>query len=100
MSSKSNGTNNEKSVHQCINFLYKNLEACFGWNGLAIVSQRENPCLPCVKIFAVRFISGAWQRACLPCVFYIAHGKKNARLFAVRLEKTHGKDLVYRAFLL
>jgi hypothetical protein len=50
-------------------------------------TQRENPCLPCVKIFAVRFISGARQRACLPCVFYIAHDK----------EKTHAKQVVCRA---
>jgi hypothetical protein len=50
-------------------------------------AQRENPCLPCVKIFAVRFISGARQKACLPCVFYIAHGK----------EKTHAKQVVCRA---
>jgi hypothetical protein len=55
-----------------------------------VLPQRENPCLPCVKIFAVRFISGARQRACLSCVFYIAHGK----------EKTHAKDHVCRAFLL
>jgi hypothetical protein len=51
-------------------------------------SLRENIRLPCVKFFAVRFISGARKRDCLPCVFYKAHGK----------EKTHGKDLVCRAF--
>jgi hypothetical protein len=39
-------------------------------------SLRENPSLPCVKIFAVRFLSGARQRGYLPCVFSIAHGEK------------------------
>jgi hypothetical protein len=34
--------------------------------------------LPCVKIFAVRFLSGARQRASLPCVLYRAHGKQKA----------------------
>jgi hypothetical protein len=40
-----------------------------------------------VKIFAVRFLSGARQRGSLPCVFSIAHGKQKAlgkKLFAVR----------------
>jgi hypothetical protein len=47
---------------------------------------RENLRLPCVKIFAVRFISGARQRASLPCVFYRTHGK----------EKTHDKQALCR----
>jgi hypothetical protein len=45
------------------------------------LTLRENPSLPCVKIFAVRFLSGARQRTSLPCVLYRAHDK----------EKTHGK---------
>jgi hypothetical protein len=57
----------------------------------------ENQRLPCVSIFAMRFISRAEQRACLSCVFYMAHGKglvcrasgKNAR-------QTH--DFVVRFF--
>jgi hypothetical protein len=43
--------------------------------------------LPCVKIFAVRFLSGARQKAYLPCVFSRPHGK----------EKTHGKQALCRA---
>jgi hypothetical protein len=38
----------------------------------------------------VRFISGAWQRDFLPCVFYKAHGKEKStasKLFATRQEK-------------
>jgi hypothetical protein len=57
----------------------------------------ENQRLPCVSIFAMRFISRAEQRACLSCVFYMAHDKglvcrasgKNAR-------QTH--DFVVRFF--
>jgi hypothetical protein len=40
-----------------------------------------------VKIFAVRFFSGARQRGSLPCVFSIAHGEKKhsaKKMFAVR----------------
>jgi hypothetical protein len=44
----------------------------------------QNPPLPCVGIFAVRFISGAQQKDYLPCVCYKAHGK----------EKTHVKGFV------
>jgi hypothetical protein len=44
------------------------------------VALRENTLLSCVKIFAVRFLSGTRQRASLPCVLYRAHGKeKNTR---------------------
>jgi hypothetical protein len=43
--------------------------------------------LPRVKTFAVRFISGARQKAYLPCVFYRAHDK----------EKTHGKQALCSA---
>jgi hypothetical protein len=49
----------------------------------------------------VRFISGARQSACLPCIFYIAHDKEKHtpnKLFVVHLKKTHGKDLVCRVF--
>jgi hypothetical protein len=56
----------------------------------SVISLRENPCLPCVKIFAVLFLSGARQRAYLSCVFCRAHDK----------EKTHGKHLICRAFFL
>jgi hypothetical protein len=51
------------------------------------VSLRENSSLPCVKIFAVRFLSGAQQRGSLSCVSSIAQG-----------EKTFGKKIVCRAF--
>jgi hypothetical protein len=57
--------------------------------------------LPCVKIFAVRFFSGARQRAYLPCAFIERTAKKKRttnKLFAVRSKKTHGKDFVCRAF--
>jgi hypothetical protein len=37
-------------------------------------SLRENRALPCVKNFAVRFLSGARQRHSLRCVFPKAHG--------------------------
>jgi hypothetical protein len=42
---------------------------------------RENRALPCVKNFAVRFLSGARQRASLSCVLDRTHGKQT----------THGK---------
>jgi hypothetical protein len=45
---------------------------------VSVCSLRENPSLSCVKIFAVRFLSGARQRASLPCVLYRAHGKQKA----------------------
>jgi hypothetical protein len=67
----------------------------------------ENLCLSCVKTFAVCFISGARQRAYLPCVFlertpkkkrtanklFVVRYKKRManKLFAVRLTKTHDK---------
>jgi hypothetical protein len=57
--------------------------------------------LSCVKLFAVRFISGARQRDWLPCVFYTAHGKEKThgkQAFCRAPEKTHGKDLICRAF--
>jgi hypothetical protein len=74
------------------------------------VSLRENRALPCVKMFAVRFLSGARQRASLPCVLYKAHDKENThgkkwfvvRFFgdarqtlevAVHFFETHGKPL-------
>jgi hypothetical protein len=68
------------------------------WNKHA---PRENPCLSCVKIFVVCFISDARQRGYLPSVFTgrMAKKKRTAnKLFAVRLKKTHDKDLVCRAF--
>jgi hypothetical protein len=51
------------------------------------LTLRENACLPCVIMFAVRFTSGARQRLSLPCVFQRAHSKHKrtvTRLFAVR----------------
>jgi hypothetical protein len=54
-----------------------------------------------LKFFVVRFISGARQRDCLPCVFIGRTTKKKRtanKLFAVRQEETHGKDHVCRAF--
>lgn len=35
---------------------------------IKLYSLRENMSLPCVKIFAVRFVSGARQRASSPCI--------------------------------
>jgi hypothetical protein len=55
---------------------------------------RENPHLPCVKMFAACFISGVRQIALLLCVFYRAHGneKRTAMsLYVVRQTKTHNK---------
>jgi hypothetical protein len=39
-----------------------------GWSLRQQLTLRENSLLPCVKIFAVRFSSGARQRDTLPCV--------------------------------
>jgi hypothetical protein len=55
-----------------------------------LFSLQENQAFTCVKIFAVRFLSGKQQRASLLCVLYRAHGKG----------KTHGKKIICRAFLL
>jgi hypothetical protein len=66
-----------------------------------IPSLQENLRLLCVKFFAVRFISDARQRDCLPCVFYRAHDKEKThgkQALCRALEKTHDKDLVCRAF--
>jgi hypothetical protein len=49
---------------------------------------RENAPLPCVKMFAVRFLSGARQSLSLPRVFLKAHGKHlhtASVMFAARL---------------
>jgi hypothetical protein len=50
-------------------------------------SLRENGRLPCVKMFAVRFSSGARQTSTLPCVFRMTHVKQKHTVsiyFAVR----------------
>jgi hypothetical protein len=54
---------------------------------LFVGTQRENRALPCVKSFAVRFLSVARQRLSLPCVFPKAHDthlRTGSSLFAVR----------------
>jgi hypothetical protein len=57
--------------------------------------------LQCVKFFAVRFISGARQRDCLPCVF-IGHMPEKCtanKLFGVHQEETHNEDLFVVRFI-
>jgi hypothetical protein len=52
-----------------------------------LVPLRGNGRLPCVKMFAVRFSSGARQTSTLPCVFRMTHVKQKHTVsiyFAVR----------------
>jgi hypothetical protein len=42
----------------------------------SLLALRENGRLPCVKMFAVRFSSGARQTSFLPCVFRTTHVKQ------------------------
>jgi hypothetical protein len=66
-----------------------------------VYSLRENPCLPCAKIFAARFFR-AHGKELICRAFFIERTAKKKRttnkLFAVRSKKTHGKDFVCRAF--
>jgi hypothetical protein len=53
----------------------------------SLAPLRENGRLPCVKMFAVRFSSGARQTSTLPCVFWKTHDKQKRTVptyFAVR----------------
>jgi hypothetical protein len=67
---------------------------CFT-TGKPVFAVRQNLCRAfyfgrtAKSLFAVRFLYSARQKKRTP-----------NKLFAVRLEKTHGKDLVCRAFLL
>jgi hypothetical protein len=59
---------------------------------------RENGRLPCVKMFAVRFSSGARQTSTLPCVFRMTHGKQKRTVsiyFAVRFYGGARQSLIF-----
>jgi hypothetical protein len=61
----------------------------------------ENPCLSCVKIFAVRFFR-AHGKELICRAFFIERTAKKKRttnkLFAVRSKKTHGKEIFLKKF--